>query len=124
MKPIRVARLTVPELVGRFAAIGIEQDKAQEQGSTGDIASYNRLYLQMDAVVKELKKRGERQALIALFDHPDMQVRLMAAKFTLAVAPERARQMLKSIATSQRQPQAGDAGMSLSNLDRGVFVPT
>jgi len=31
--------------------------------------------------------------------------------------------MLERIQEWQRQPQAGDAGMCLWNLDRGVFVP-
>ncbi len=53
-----------------------------------------------------------------------MQVRVNAAKATLAVAPQQARQMLQAIADSQWQPQAGDAGMCLWNLDRGVFVPS
>jgi hypothetical protein len=32
--------------------------------------------------------------------------------------------LLEMIADSNWMPQAGDAGMSLSNLDRGVFKPT
>lgn len=51
---------------------------------------------------------------------PDMQVRLNAAKATLAVAPKAARQKLEDIAGSG-WPLAGDAGMSLWNLDRGVL---
>ena len=48
----------------------------------------------------------------------------MAAKLTLAVAPAAARQMLQNIENSKRYPQAGDAGMSLWNLDQGVFKPS
>jgi hypothetical protein len=40
------------------------------------------------------------------------------------VAPEAARALLQKIAGSKEYPQAGDAGMSLWNLDRGVFKPT
>lgn len=58
-----------------------------------------------------------------LFDHPDMQVRLQAAKATLAVAPADARSVLQRIKEWGRQPQAGDAGMCIINLDRGIFVP-
>lgn len=47
----------------------------------------------------------------------------MAAKATLAVAPEAARQMLRAIEGWRRQPYAGDAGMCLVMLDRGTFVP-
>jgi hypothetical protein len=49
---------------------------------------------------------------------------LKAAKNSLAVAPEEARRVIQSIADSREQPQAGEAGMSLWNLDRGVFKPT
>ena len=52
-----------------------------------------------------------------------MQVRLNAAKSTLAVAPEAARQELRAIADSREYPQA-DAGMCLGNLDEGIFKPT
>jgi len=49
---------------------------------------------------------------------------LKAVKATLAVAPEAARQELQAIADSREYPQAGEAGMSLWNLDRGIFKPT
>lgn len=111
------------ELVERFAAIGIEQDDALLHG---EISKFNRLFRQMVAIENELRRRPEdrRKDLLSLFVHPNMQVRLDAAKATLAVAPDAARQMLQAIAESHWQPQAGDAGMCLWNLDRGVFVPT
>jgi hypothetical protein len=114
--------LSVAELVDCFASIGIDQDKAL---LFDEIATFNRLYVQMDAVRNELKSRpgDQRQALLSLYDHSNMQVRLNAAKSTLAVAPEAGRQMLQAIADSQWQPQAGDAGMCLINLERGIFVP-
>ena len=110
------------ELVERFAANCVEQNKAL---LWGEIAKFNRLFDQMVAIENELKSRAgdQRRALLALFDHPNMQVRLQAAKVTLAVAPVAARTMLERIKGWGRQPQAGDAGMSLWNLDRGVFVP-
>jgi len=79
----------------------------------------------MKAVDEELKRRAgdQRRALLALYNHPNMQVRLMAAKLTLAVAPDAARQMLRQIQEWGRQPQAGDAGMCLWTLDEGIFVP-
>ena len=73
----------------------------------------------------ELQNRGvtARLGLLKLFEHPNMQVRLQAARETLAVAPEEARRMIELIAESNRMPQPGDAGMTLWNLDRGVFKP-
>jgi hypothetical protein len=35
-----------------------------------------------------------------------------------------ARAALQAYADSQHYPQAGYAGMSVSNLDRGIFKPT
>lgn len=80
----------------------------------------------MRLVETELKRRppDQRRALLALYDHPNAQVRLAAAKSTLAVAPAAAREMLQIIADSGEFPQAGDAGMSLVNLERGIFKPT
>jgi hypothetical protein len=62
--------------------------------------------------------------LVSLFDHDNVQVRLNAAKATLAVAPQAARQMLETIAGASKGPQGGDAGMCLVSLDRGIFKPT
>jgi cytochrome c oxidase assembly protein Cox11 len=122
VKNTNLDNLTIVQLVERFAALGIEEDKAVFDD---DNAKYNRLYWQMDAVKQELKRRpgDEQRALLPFFDHPNMWVRLMAAKGTLAVAPEAAQKMLQAIEAWGRQPYAGDAGMCLVNLDRGIFVP-
>jgi hypothetical protein len=122
MKSLNIAAMTTNELVERFATIGVEQDKALR---TDDLQRYKRLCLQMRAIDDELKARpgDQRRSLIALYEHPNFQVRLMAAKLTLAVAPESARRMLELIRERRHQPQSGDAGMCLVNLERGVFVP-
>jgi hypothetical protein len=52
-----------------------------------------------------------------------MQVRLKAAKNTLALAPKAAREVIEKIARMHHNPQSLEAGMSLWNLDRGVFKP-
>ena len=122
MKGSNLRDLKIEDLVDRFAAICVEQDKALFED---EIAKFNRLYDQKAAVQEELKKRpgDRRDALLPLFEHPNLQVRVQAAKATLAVAPEAARQMLRLIESWGRQPYAGDAGMCLVNLDRGIFVP-
>jgi hypothetical protein len=122
MKKSNFKGLTAAELVNRFAAICSEQDKAEFED---DIATYNRLYDQKVAVLDELKERpgDQRTALLGLYEHSNLQVKLQAAKATLAVAPEAARRMLREIESWGRQPYAGDAGMCLMNLDRGIFVP-
>jgi Domain of unknown function (DUF2019) len=122
VKLVKLNNLTVTELVEQFAALGVEQDRAE---LLDDNAKFTRLYWQMDAIENELKGRpgDQRRALLTLYGHSNMQVRLTAAKSTLAVTPRPARQMLQSIADSKWYPQAGDAGMCLLNLDRGIFVP-
>jgi hypothetical protein len=123
MKRDKLEDTTVDHLVERFTAIGIEQDKAL---LSRQHARFNRLFDEMVAIEEELRKRDgdQRRELLHLFDHPNAQVRLNAVKATLAVAPELARQTLERMAASREYPQAGDAGMTLINLDRGIFKPT
>ncbi|HYC17312.1 MAG TPA: DUF2019 domain-containing protein [Pseudolabrys sp.] len=123
MKPFNLQTVPTAQLVERFASLGLGQYQAELMG---DIAKENRLLLQMRAVTEELKSRpgDQRSALLGLYDHPNVQVRLMAARLTLAVAPATARHVLESIKASKEYPHAADAGMCLWNLDRGVFKPT
>lgn len=114
--------MTVAQLVENFADMGARQNKAL---LCDDLSEFTSLYWQIDAIREELKGRpgDQRRALLTLFNHRDMQVRLNAAKATLAVVPGQARAVLEHIKEGRRGPQAGDAGMCLWNLDRGVFVP-
>ncbi len=79
----------------------------------------------MLAVDKELRPRGRdaRLALVCLNNHPNIQVRLDAAKCTLEIAPVAARKTIKVIEESRCFPQAGDAGMTLQYLDESIFKP-
>ena len=122
MKPIELADMNTNDLVELFAQIGVAQGQALQRA---EHAKFNRLFRQMSAVSDALKSRDgdQRRALMALYDYQDMQVRLKAAKHTLAVAPVEARRLLQTIADSNWMPQAGEAGMSLWNLDRGVYKP-
>lgn len=122
MKRVDPEKATIDELVERFAAIAIEQDRALLYS---EIAKYNRLYDQLMAVEEKLKGRSndQRRALLQLYEHPNWQVRLMAAHATLAIEPEAGRGMLEIIAASRHYPQAGAAGMSLDSLDRGIYKP-
>jgi hypothetical protein len=115
--------MTVEQLVARFIEIGEAQDDALLDS---EIARFNRLYDEKVLVLDKLRGRDgdQRKVLIKLYDHPNMQVRLNAAKATLAVAPAAARRTLEQIAKRKELPQGGDAGMSLRNLDRGIFKPT
>lgn len=110
-------------LVALFAELSIEQDEAILRD---DIGKTNRLFDRMEEVEHLLKTRAgdQRRALLGLYTHPNMNVRVNVAKATLAVAPQAARAALETISKSKWQPQAGDAGMCLSALDRGIFKPT
>jgi len=123
MKRAKLQDITVSQLVERFTGIGIEQDQATLRDKH---ATFNRLFDEMVAIEDELKRRDgdRRRELLSLYNHPNAQVRLNAVKATLAVAPEPARRALQAIADSREYPQAGDAGMSIWNLERGIFKPT
>jgi hypothetical protein len=123
MSTVGLGNMEVSELVDRFADICLAQDEAL---ADGDASKFNRLFDEMQYVVAELKSRpgDQRSAILSLYNHPNMQVRIKAAKNTLAVAPREARKALEEIAKSQEHPQALEAGMSLWNLERGIFKPT
>jgi hypothetical protein len=122
MKRTELAKLTVDELVARFAEIGLAQDQAIEKDNN---RKFRKLYNEMEEVDQELRSRGRdaRLALMRLYDYPNMQVRLKAAIHTLGVAPGEARRLIQGIADSKWPPQALDAGMTIRNLDYGIFVP-
>ncbi|WP_244500094.1 DUF2019 domain-containing protein [Methyloceanibacter superfactus] len=115
--------MAVDQLVERFIEICLGQDEALLDD---DLAKFRRLFEQMRAVLDELKSRpdDQRTALIALYEHPNIQVRLKAAKNTLAVAPAEAQEVLEAIKASQWYPQAMEAGMCLRNLESGLFEPS
>ena len=123
MRRVDLRKLTEEQLLERFVAIGEAQDDASLYG---DIPEFNRLYRLKVAVVDELQLRpgDQRSILISLYDHENLQVRLNAVTGTLALAPAQGRQVLQEMADSMKQPYAGDAGMTLSALDEGVFKPT
>jgi hypothetical protein len=115
--------MSVDQLMARYISIGVDQDRALLRN---EYAKFNRLFAEKNAIENELKRRNgdQRRALLNLYHHPNAQVRLNAAKATLAVAPDSARRMLQDMADSKEYPQAGDAGMTLDFLDSGVFKPS
>jgi len=123
MTPSKLKSLTAEELKRLFERLCIQQYDALEGNA---IASYNRRYDQILAIENELKSRpgDQRRILMGLFGHPNMQVRLTAAHANLAVDYIAARRELEAIVDEQWLPQSGDAGMTLWNLDRGVYQPT
>ena len=116
-----LANLTVAQLVDLFKTLGLAQDDADTGGNQ---KKFNRLYWEIKAVEEELKKYpgDARKDLLSVYDHPNIHVRLLAAKATLAVAPEEARRALITIRDT-RGPQALDAGMTIRAVDEGIYKP-
>jgi len=123
MKKVNLRDMAVNQLVKRFAELAVEQDNAALANTTGEV---NRLFRLLMAISDELKSRAgdQRRALLPLYEHPNLQVRVKAAKATLAIAPQAARDVLQAVVDSKQQPQALEASMSLWNLERGVYKPT
>jgi hypothetical protein len=123
MSKTALGAATIDELVERFANLCIAQDRELLRG---DVPRINKLFDDIQDVKQELKVRpgDQRRALISLYHHDNMQVRLKAATATLAVAPDAARNQLEEIRASNWQPQSGEASGTLRNLHEGIFKPT
>jgi phage pi2 protein 07 len=114
--------LSNAEIVALFEKLCIEQYDAMEREEQ---ARVNRLVWQIHDLETELKSRpgDQRYVLKELFGHPNMQVRLSAAQANLAIDYASARRELQAIVDSQWFPQAGDAGITLENIDTGFYKP-
>jgi hypothetical protein len=122
MRGAALSKNTTETLVQLFAELAVEQDRALLLRT---ISTVNKIYDKLEAIESELKSRpgDQRSALLPLFNHKNMQVRVKAAMATLAFAPAAARAQLEAIRASGWQPQALEAGMSLGFLDDGVYKP-
>jgi len=122
MRGTVLSRMTTEQLVQLFAELSVEQDRALLLRA---ISKVNKIYDKLEAIESELKSRpgDQRSALLPLYNHKNIHVRVKAAKATLAIAPEAARAQLEAIRTSGWQPQALEAGMSLGFLDEGIYQP-
>lgn len=123
MTGVILVEMNVLQLVERFTALALDQFRAE---LFGEIAKYNKLYDQLEAVEQELKMRvgDQRTALVPLLVHENPQVRLDAAQATLAIAPAAARQTLQEIWDRKEFPQAAYAMGTLRALERGDRRPT
>lgn len=115
----RPENMSLDELFESFVDISVAQGAAAEEFR---ISTFNKLFDRKRRVEEELKRRGndERRILVALYDHPNIQVRLDAAKSTYALNTPGARAVIQAIADSKISPWAGSAGMTLWSLDEGI----
>jgi HEAT repeat protein len=102
----RMDRMETSELIERFiqAAQGYE-----EEIQDGTVRKANRHTTTGDRIVEELKRRGAEQALLGLFDHPSLIVRVKAATYALRFAPDDAVPVLQDIWDNSRGLPAADA---------------
>ena len=125
--------MTIEQLVTYFAETAEAEEEAIN-GMTTDMSDPTRpaavkrsdeLCDEIERIDRELRRRGReaRLALMPLYDHPNAQVNLQAARYTLGVAPERARERLQVIADSDWPPQFWQARSILSALEHGNLKP-
>jgi hypothetical protein len=123
MTPASATKMSVEQLVERFKAIALEQDKALQ---SDQISKYNRLYGDMDIVINELKGRpgDQRRELVRFLNDANAQVRLESAIATLVLVPDASRRTLQMIDDLDENPQAPFARGILMELDDGSYKPT
>ena len=114
--------LSDDDLVNRFA------ESAKERGSAvldSETRRANRMFDRMWAIDSVLRTRGReaRIKLVPLLDDKDRFVRYYAALYLLAIVADRARAVIEWNYKNRFDALAGDAGMTLHNLDTGVFKP-
>jgi hypothetical protein len=114
--------LSDEELVTRFAEAAKQRGAAVLDSAT---RRANRIFRHMWSINNELRFRGKaaRLKLIPLLDDKDRFVRYYAAKHLLSLVPDRARAEIERNAKYTYDAICGDAGMTLYNLDTGVFKP-
>jgi Domain of unknown function (DUF2019) len=120
MKRINLQDMTLEQLVKRFLDIALAEYDAREREDT---ARYNRLFDQMTDLMAEFLTRPvqQRRALMALYEHPNPQVRYLAALFTQDIDPQAARRVCEIISERNEYPQAANARRMIDNLDKGPY---
>ena len=78
MRKNELRNLSTSELVAQFTDIALQQYDCVMRD---EVKRFNKLFRQMNAVTDELKSRpgDQRRALIALYNHANLQVQLKAA---------------------------------------------
>jgi hypothetical protein len=118
MNARKLKDMTAQELVARFLAIALQQYEAVEMDNN---SKFNRLFDQMIDVMAEFMVRPleQRRALMALYQHPNPQVRYLAAVATKDFVPQDARRVCEIISERNEYPQAADARGLMQAIDEG-----
>jgi hypothetical protein len=99
-----LTRTTVGELVSRYVEAATEHVKASERGD------YRRANPQHDivaAIYRELRRRGEGEALLPLLAHDEPAVRSWAGAHALEFSPQEGERVLEELAA-----EAGVVGLN------------
>jgi len=122
MKRLNLDRLSDKELIDRFVLSAKKMGAAVQDSDTRQA---NCMYHLMRVIDFVLRARGKatRLKLLPLLDDGDRFVRYYAAKKLLGVVPDRARPVIEWTHKYWFDAIAGDAGMTLDNLDSGFYKP-
>ncbi len=122
MKKHPLVETSSDALVLRFEDLCLLQYRSLERE---EIAAYNRRLDEIESIVDELMSRpgDERRLLQRFYNHKNAQVALTAAHANLAIDYVRARKVFEEIAEDAMGIQQLEAGMTLDNLDRGIYLP-
>lgn len=125
--------MSIDQLVDYFADTAVAQEEAILGSITADddptrepaVKRMQELYGELARIDSELRTRGReaRLALMKLYDHDNAQVNLEAARYTLGVAPEEARERIQTIADSRWPPQYIEARTIIGALENGNLKP-
>ena len=122
MKKLDFDRMSDEELLNHFI------QAAQKMGAAvldSEVRQANRMYDVLRDIDMVLRLRGEqtRLKLMPLLKHNNRFVRYYAAKKLLGLVPDRARAVIEWNYKYRFDALAGDAGMTLHNLDTGFYKP-
>jgi hypothetical protein len=120
---MKLDKLTVDELVSLFASLGEQQYPFT---LNDEVKPANRLIIQQNEIDKELRRRGAeaRLQLTKLFTHPNIQVRMNAAKWSVGIARESALSVLRQITKEDFGAFRLSAGMTVALVADGTVTPT
>ena len=109
-------------LVERFAKLAHDAGAAVLDSETRQA---NRIFHYMEEIDTILRTRGRQSRLMLapLLDDEDRFVRYYAAQYLLGLIPDRARKVVEWNAKYGFDAIAGDAGMTLDDLDSGFYKP-
>lgn len=119
---IKLADLTIEQLLGLYTELGLAQYAAEQRGRQ---TQSNRLSKKGFDVAKELERRpgDQSRALLQLYDHPNMRVKYNAARDTWFAANVESRRKLEELRESNWLPYSAEAAIQIRILDGTACKP-